>query len=248
MGDRPAGPVDAAVRCDGLLASAEGDTLQHGLFELSASAYAGFVSVELLTLHDAWMPYDLKGRKQGAGYPANCARLAAALPALADALGSETDPDDRSPFSRPTTTGIENVYEEDGTPSDVWATFEIPRRYDKFTHAPGFGRMGYQRSAEGEVQYVPVLGEHGLLGYLWASDAGGAASFEPRDVGDDETYHAGLRWLDRLRTAHDEGLTPSEALRRMAGLPDVDGAGRVDTAAPPRRTGLDALRELAADL
>ncbi|MFC8535342.1 hypothetical protein ACFUJY_15455 [Streptomyces sp. NPDC057249] len=241
LGDHPVGPVDANLRCDGMLASTEGDTLQCGLFELRASAYAGFVSVELVTLHDSWMPYDLKGRAQGAGYPVNAARLAAALPALADALHSETDPDNQSHFARPTTTGADNVYEEGGTPSDVWATFEIPRRYDEFTHAPGFGRIGYKRTAEGEVQYVPVLVGHAVLGYLWASDAENAASFEPKDVGDDETYHAGLHWLDRLHTAHDQGLAPSEALQQLTdGLPQGDHA--------PGRMRLGALREMAADL
>ncbi|MGW2474639.1 DUF6507 family protein [Streptomyces sp. NPDC001665] len=82
---------------------------------------------------------------------------------------------------------------------------------------------------------------------LWASDAENAAGFEPQDVGDDETYRAGLLWLHRLRTAHDQGLTPSEALRRMASLPDEDGSGRVDVRVAPRRLRLDALREPTAD-
>ncbi|WP_241836590.1 hypothetical protein [Streptomyces sp. CB01249] len=200
LAGRAAGPVDAGIRCDGMLASAEGDTLQCGLFELRASAYAGFVSVELVTLHDSWMPYDLKGRAQGTGCPVNAARLAATLPAVA-------------------------------------ATSEIPRRYDEFTHASGFGRIGYKRTAEDEVQYVPVLDGHGVLGYLWASAAENAASFEPKDVGDDETYHAGLHWLDLLHTAHEQGLAPSEALQQLT---DGDHA--------PGRMRLGALRELAADL
>ncbi|MGC5411647.1 hypothetical protein ACPXCX_49510, partial [Streptomyces sp. DT225] len=112
-------------------------------------------------------------------------------------------------------------------------------RYSDFTHAPGFGRIGYQRTAEGEVAYVPVLGEHGLLGYLWASDAEHAASFEPRDVGDDETYRTGLRWLDHLRAAHDQGLAPSEALRQLT-------ARLAEGHHTPGHMRLDALRELAA--
>ncbi|UZK56205.1 hypothetical protein NEH16_20795 [Streptomyces drozdowiczii] len=102
----------------------------------------------------------------------------------------------------------------------MWATFEIPRQYDEFTHAPRLGRIGYKCTAEGVVQYVPVLGGHGVLGYLWASDAENAAGFKPQDVGDDETYHAGLHWLDRLHTAHDQTLAPAEGLQQFTdGLP-----------------------------
>ncbi|MFF8713746.1 hypothetical protein ACF07T_20270 [Streptomyces sp. NPDC015184] len=125
-----------------------------------------------------------------------------------------------------------------GATSDVWGSFEIPYRYSKFTRAPGFGRIGYARSADGEVQYVPVHGEHGLLGYLWASDAENAASFEPRDVGDEESYEAGLLCLDRLRSAHDRGLPPSRVLTELAGLTDDS---RLNT------LGLSMLRELASE-
>ncbi|WP_158713257.1 MULTISPECIES: hypothetical protein [unclassified Streptomyces] len=38
---------------------------------------------------------------------------------------------------------------------------------DEPTYAPGFGRIGYRRTAEGEVRYLPVESERGLLGYLW---------------------------------------------------------------------------------
>ncbi|OKK12182.1 hypothetical protein AMK09_31480 [Streptomyces sp. CB02488] len=75
-----------------------------------------------------------------------------------------------------------------------------------------------------------MLGEHGVLGYLWASDTENAASFEPRDVGDEETYRSGLLWLDRLRLAQDRGLSPSQALTELAGTLEKPGISVLDLA------------------
>ncbi|MET9922674.1 hypothetical protein ABZZ04_37280 [Streptomyces sp. NPDC006435] len=232
------GSVSAHIKSGGLIFRGGDDVREGGLFLLGASTLLDYVSVSLVTFSDAWMPCDLKGRAQPAVHAANAPRLATALRELADALGSETDPGDPTYFGEPTETGIDNCFDRDGVASDVWGSFEIPYRYSKFTHAPGFGRIGYAWSADGEVQYVPVHGEHGLLGYLWASDAENAASFEPRDVGDEESYRAGLLWLDRLRSAHDRGLLPSRALTELAGLTDDS---RLNT------LGLPMLRELASE-
>lgn len=87
--------------------------------------------------------------------------------------------------------------DQDGTPSDAWSRYEIPRRYDAFTRAPGFGRIGCRRSVPGEVRYVPVADDHGVLGHLWASETEPAASFEPLDLEDDERCRTALTWLDR---------------------------------------------------
>ncbi|MEU6322553.1 hypothetical protein [Streptomyces sp. NPDC047009] len=239
------GSGDASVDCAGVLLTGEGEVLQEGLFRLGASAFADFVSVDLVTFSDAWMPYDLKGRPQPGISEANAPRLAAVLNDLAVALDSETDPDDPTYFGRPTESGVGNFFGADGAASDVWGSFEIPYRNRVFQHAPGFAEPGYKRSADGEVRYVPVHGDHGLLGYLWASDTERAAGFEPRDDADEDGYKAGLLWLDRLRAAHDRGLTPSAALTEASGLPDEAGAGHVDPMAEPRTADLTTLRELA---
>ncbi|AXE86051.1 hypothetical protein C1703_13645 [Streptomyces sp. Go-475] len=174
---------------------------QEALFRLGASSFADFVTVDLVTHTDVWLPYDLKGRH------------------------------------------AENYFNADGSASDVWSSFEVPARYDIFMHAPGFGRIGYRRTAEGEVRYVPVHGSQGeLLGYLWASDAENAASFEPLDVGDNASYHAGLAWLERLRSAHDRGLSPSAALAELSATSDTS-AGRVDPTREPRTAALAVLRD-----
>ncbi|MFJ4623147.1 hypothetical protein [Streptomyces sp. NPDC088812] len=237
------GSVDAFVECSGtvVLDVDGGQSREEKLFRLGASSFADFVTVDLVTHADVWLPYDLKGRPQHEVYVVNGPRLSAVLHDLAEVLESETDPDDPTYFAKPTESGAENFFDTDGAASDVWGTFEVPSRYRVFAHAPGFGRIGYRRTAEGEVRYVAVRSEDArVLGFLWASDDENAASFEPRDVGDDATYRAGLVWLERLRAAHDRGLSPSAALAELSGLPDEQDAGRAD------RSGAGTL--LLADL
>lgn len=216
------------------------------LFRLGASTLLDYVGVELVTKSDAWLPYDLKGRPQPELHALNGPRLSSALRDLSEALDSETDPDDPTYFAKPNETGAENLFDADGTALDVWGSFEVPSRYEKFTHTPGFGGIGYRRTAEGDVWCVPVRGDQGILGHLWASDEENAASFEPLDVADDLAYQAGLVWLDRLRAAHDRGLSPSAALSEMSTLADTEGAGHADPTAQPRTVPLSTLRSLNA--
>jgi hypothetical protein len=230
------GTADARMTLPGLLLGAAGEVRADGLFDLRASADGEFVTVEVVTYSDAWMPFDLKGRAQPAVYDANAPRLTAALAELTEALGTEMDPENPTHFGTPTETGVVPHVEQDGTPSDSWSRYEIPRRYDVFTHAPGFGHIGYRRSVTGDVWYVPVTDDHGVLGYLWASDAEQAASFEPLNLDDDERYRAALAWLDRLRSAHDRGLSPSRALAELMGCSPEDFVGPADLAAL-RNTG-----------
>ncbi|MEU5091015.1 hypothetical protein [Streptomyces sp. NPDC021356] len=239
------GSVDGSIECSGsVVTSADGAVVrQEKLFRLSASSFADFVSVDLVTHSDVWLPYDLKGRSQSEIYELNGHRLSTLLRTISEVLDTETDPDDPTYFAKPTETGAENYFDPDGKASDVWRSFEVPTRYDVFTHAPGFGRIGYRRTAEGEVQCVPVHGGQGeLFGHLWVSVSEKAASFEPCDVGDDATYRAGLVWLERLRSAHDRGLSPSEALVELTSLPDENGSGRASDS-EPRTMSLAALRE-----
>ncbi|NUW04022.1 hypothetical protein [Streptomyces sp. CAI 127] len=212
------GAVYADMKITGVVVTGDHATREEELFLIGSSAVLDYVSTELVTFSDAWMSYDLRGRAQTAVHAVNAPRLSAALLGLSEVLRSEIDPDEPTYFAKPTDTGIESYLEDDGAGSDVWSSFEVPYRYSQFTHAPGFGQIGYKRSAEGEVLYAPVTAPRGVLGYLWASDAEQAASFEPRDVGNDESYQSGLLWLSRLRSAHDRGLSPSEAVAELAGL------------------------------
>ncbi|MFB9467808.1 hypothetical protein [Streptomyces cinereospinus] len=241
------GSVYADLRSAGEVPGGAAAREEAELVTLRASALLGHVSVELATRSDVWLPYDLKGRPQPAVHAANGPRLAAALRDISEALDSDTDPEDATYFAKPNETGAENLSGSDGEALDVWESFEVPHRYRTFTQTPGFGRTGYRRSTEGQVQYLPVRRGQETLGYLWASDAENAAGFEPKGVGDDAVYRAGLVWLERLRSAHDRGLSPSAALAESAGLADEEGAGRVAVAARPQSSDLAALRGLAAD-
>jgi hypothetical protein len=240
------GAVYADITCPGVVLAPAGETHEQRLFTLGASTFLDYITADLRTFSDAWMPYDLEGRPQADVHAANYPRLAAALRDLSEALGSETDPDDPTYFGRPTETGVDNFFEPDGSPSDVWSRFEIPTRTEVFRHGPVFDSVGYKRSGAEQVQYVPVVADHGgVLGYLWASDADAAASFEPREAADEEGRKAGLVWLDRLHESYERGLPPAQALAVCAALPADPVAGHVSENAEPRIIALDDLREAA---
>jgi len=231
------GGVSAHLKISGLVIVDGDDVLEESLFSLRTSAFLDYAGAGLETFSDSWMPYDLKGRAQPTVHAANAPRVAAALRSLSETLDSDIEPEDPTYFGEPTETGVVNRFRADGTPWDVWASLEIPARTEIFRHAPAF-HPGYRRTADGAVQYVPVRGEHGVLGYLWASDTGNAASFEPRDAADEEGRQVGLVWLDRLRSVYERGLTPSQALTELAGLPEY---------ARPSTLDLASLRELARE-
>ncbi|WP_328738224.1 hypothetical protein OHA91_39140 [Streptomyces erythrochromogenes] len=233
------GSVDARCTVAGSLSTGAQEIRTEGIFDLTVFVDPSFATVDLVTYSDAWMQYDLRGRAQSAVYEANAPRLASVLAELTEVLGSDLDPEDPTYFGTPTETGVVPHVDQDGTPSDSWSRYEIPRRYDVFTHAPGFGHIGYRRSVPGEVRYVPVTDDRGVLGYLWASETEPAASFEPLDLDDDERYRTALTWLDRLRSASDRGLSPCQALTELTGRALGDTEGPV---------GLAELRARAEDV
>jgi hypothetical protein len=98
------------------------------LFRLGLSVARGRMGVQLETFSDVWMPYDLKGRPQPAVHAANRPRLGAVLRGFSELLRSETDPAAPTWFARPTGTGADNLFEADGTASDVWDRWEAPQR------------------------------------------------------------------------------------------------------------------------
>ncbi|MDH6109177.1 hypothetical protein P3T36_006260 [Kitasatospora sp. MAP12-15] len=239
------GAVELFASCDGMVDTDCGAQATEGMFTLSVEVSEGFFNVGLTAFSDAWMPFDLRGRGQESVFAANGPRLASALAELSEALDTEVDPDDPTWFSVPTESGARNHYEDDdGTPSDVWGRFEIPYRNGIFSQTPKF-TAGYGRQASGPVQYVPVVGESGVLGYLWASDAESAASFEACDAVDLDGYRAGLVWLDRLQKAYDRGLLPTAALAELMAYPDDAEAGQAGSSEPIDVDEFWKVRELA---
>ncbi|MFE9791442.1 hypothetical protein ACFYRL_06850 [Streptomyces goshikiensis] len=218
-----------------------------GLFALTTMVSEEYFHVGLTTFCDAWMPFDLRGRAQEAVFAANRPRLAAALAEIAEALDVEIDPEDATWFGFPTESGVENHYKDDGSASDVWGSFEIPYRNGIFSQTPRF-TAGYGRRASGRVRCVPVLGSTEVLGYLWASDAEGAASFEPCDAADLDGYRAGLVWLDRLQEAYDRGLSPTAALVELGGNPGDRVAGRADVKATAEAGAWEAPESILSHL
>ncbi|WP_260463410.1 hypothetical protein [Streptomyces sp. TRM72054] len=101
--------------------------LQSALFVLAASPFADFVTGELVTRSDVWLPFNLKGQPQPDVYDANGPRLAALLRDLSKVLELETDPDDPTYFAKPTETGAENFFDADGAASDVWGASRFRR-------------------------------------------------------------------------------------------------------------------------
>lgn len=240
------GAVEADISCPGVWLSEDGaEHREERMFTLGTSVMLGYFTVYLATFSDAWLPYDLRGRKQEAVHAANYPRLAAALRDMSELIGDDTEPDDPSWFGKPTETGVDNYFEDDGSASDVWGSFEIPYRNRVFYHGSGLGGDGYAKTANGQVEYVAVAGEHGVLGYLWAADAEGAASYEPRDAAEDAGYQAGLRWLERLREAKEHGLSPSAALVELSRDPGDHRMGRVVPGSRTTAPDLATVRELA---
>lgn len=85
----------------------------------------------------------------------------------------------------------------------------------------------YAESAAGAVSYRQVVRGGVPLGWLWASDVDGAAGWVECDSAGADGWNAGTPWLRRLAEAKAAGHTPSEALRRLADLPEDERAGVV---------------------
>ncbi|WP_143663794.1 hypothetical protein [Streptomyces sp. rh34] len=240
------GTVEMFTSCDGVLETEDGPVTTEGLFTVSVDVSESYFTVTLATFSDAWMQYDLKGKENDSLFRLNRPRLEELLKDISVALKTEVDPDDPSRLGIATDEGVENHFEDDGSASNVWIRFEIPQRNSTFSHTPPF-QSTYKREATGRVSYLPVHGENKLLGYLWASDAEGAASFEPCDDADLAGYHAGLAWLEKLHEAFERGLTPSAALESFRDSPTDRTAGHIAGEPPTATDEFWVLRRMAGE-
>ncbi|MEV6073446.1 hypothetical protein AB0L82_43450 [Nocardia sp. NPDC052001] len=92
--------------------------------QLTTDAYRDYITTSVVAFSDSWMQYDLMGRAQPDLYSVNRPRLAAVLNAISEVLNSETDPGDPTHFGIPTDSGIENYFNSDGNPSNVWEQYK----------------------------------------------------------------------------------------------------------------------------
>lgn len=70
------------------------------------------------------------------------------------------------------------------------------------------------------VAYLPVTLGDQLVGYLWGSKEGKAASFFPHLAVDINRVKSSIFWHERLDETYQLGLTPLEAIRYWAGKPE----------------------------
>lgn len=96
------------------------------------------------------------------------------------------------------------------------------------------------------VRYVPVAKAGELLGYLWAATTDDAAGFVVREAQGSDAFNASAAWVERLRWAKAQGMTPLQALGHWAVTSEDGRAGSVTPGAEHEAPDLDSLRRLAA--
>ncbi|MEU9830332.1 hypothetical protein AB0D67_02210 [Streptosporangium sp. NPDC048047] len=104
----------------------------------------------------------------------------------------------------------------------------------------------FARTTESAVRFSPVVLGDAVVGYLWAATADDAAQYVAREDGGDAGFNAAVSWVQRLRWAKANGLTPLQALRHWAGQEEDPRAGRIPPDAEQELPSLRALEELAA--
>ncbi|MFJ7944436.1 hypothetical protein ACIQ6K_12430 [Streptomyces sp. NPDC096354] len=108
------------------------------------------------------------------------------------------------------------------------------------------GPPGYNRVAQGPVQYVRVAADSGVvIGYVWADDEGEAAGWvTPPGLGAAE-INVGAAWLRKLRDAKARDIAPTALLAELIrDTRDIQGS-RVVPGSLTESTTLDELKELA---
>jgi hypothetical protein len=118
-------------------------------------------------------------------------------------------------------------------------------RNEDLEFKPVSGPPRYGHTASGPVRYVVVANQDGVIGYLWASDADDSAGYEYLRSAGDVAANAGVPWYQKLRSAKADGLTPTQALERLASGPDDPVIGRIVPGSEGTAPSLAAVKELA---
>ena len=107
------------------------------------------------------------------------------------------------------------------------------------------GPERYAREAASTVDYVSVSSPDGAVGFLWFSDAEGAAGFAVATSGGPAAHNAGVVFSARLLECKLSGLSPSAAIVRIAELASGDDRLGVDVADARNAPNSSAVRALA---
>jgi ADP-ribosylglycohydrolase len=106
---------------------------------------------------------------------------------------------------------------------------------------------GFAWRTASAVRYVPVTRAGAVLGYLWAATGDDAAAFVVREAQGQDAFNASVAWVERLRWAKAQGMSPLQALRHWAGAPEDRRAGAVERGTEREAGSLAELQEVAAE-
>ncbi|MFD8824400.1 hypothetical protein ACFV1C_18815 [Streptomyces sp. NPDC059605] len=216
------------------------------LFMISVEEWAsGAESVTLDTYSDAWMSHDLRGHRQSSIQKENAPRLKAALATITQAVGAEIVPSDFTPYGIPTMDGFEDLPDEDPDLLDSWYMAEIPSRTDWLQERLPAGAPRFETETDAPVRFVEVAMGGRVVGYLWEAEDGVAAGFEPRSPAGDAALDAGQDWLMRLSEAKQHGLTPAQAVHKLASWPGNARSGAVVPGTQQEASSLEELQDLS---
>lgn len=87
----------------------------------------------------------------------------------------------------------------------------------------------YAETANGPVSYLALRDGEQVLGYLWWSDAEGAADYLGDLRAAPRGFAAGPPWRDALLRAKARGLSPSDAVHEFLVHPPRSHRGALDT-------------------
>lgn len=100
-------------------------------------------------------------------------------------------------------------------------------------------------TTESAVRFVPDLRGERVLGYLWAAVSDDAAGFAVTEPASDDSLNASVAWVQRLRWAKANGLTPLAALSYWAGEPEDPRAGHIPADSEREAPTLGELKRMA---
>ncbi|WP_208899615.1 hypothetical protein [Streptomyces incarnatus] len=198
------------------------------LFVVSIDIWpSGATTTTLHTFSDAWLSHDLRGHRQPDVQKENAPRLKAALAAITELIGAPVQPWDPGSHGAPTEYGFEDFPDDDPDLLDSWYMFEVPRRTERLQEKIPQDAPRYEAETSAPVDFVDVSINGRVIGYLWASENGDAAGYEPRTPAGHIAVDAAADWLAYLSQARGRGLSSLEALHEAMYWEGTERSGTV---------------------